>query len=308
MKKSLFVLLICTILSVFLLSSCNVDASDGLADQVRNSAQASGIRVLQLLSVSGSDEMVIRSDKGIYKITEGALTANYLSNDMKAAYCDGTYVYFLTQAGKLYKYTLTAPSDCAVVSDDNSYSYLDSNGFLLETKGTISKIGGDITDTDTVYEKILTSGNSYLGKVSGENKYYYNGEELDTSLTFKAFIATTGSTAFAATSDKEIYSCSSSTTTATGLTLTNSASGPTCLYTDGSGTYAVFKTSNSFDYLSSSSYDTVTSVTTNWASSIRSVEVSDMVSVGTDLYIATTNNGIWKVTSISDNAAEQIFY
>lgn len=304
MKKSLFVLLICTILSVFLLSSCNVDASDGLADQVRNSAQASGIRVLQLLSVSDSEKMIIRSDKGIYEINDGALSANYLSNDMKAAYCDGTYVYFLTQAGKLYKYTLTSPSDCAVV-DDSTYSYLDSNGFLLKTDGTISKIGGTISDTHS-YEKILTSGDSYLGKVTDGSKYVYNGTELDPSLTLKAFVEIDGSSAFAATSDKKIYSCSSSATT--GPTLTNSASGPTCLYSDGSGTYAIFKTSNSFDYLSSNSYNTVTSVTTNWASSIRSVEVSDMVSVGTNLYIATTNNGIWKVTSISDNAAEQIFY
>lgn len=308
MKKSLFILLICALLSVFALTSCNVDASDGLADQVRNSAQASGIRILQLLDATAT-QMVIRSDKGIYTITGSTLTANKLSNDMKAAYYDGTNVYYLTQAGKLYKYTLSTSSASEAVGTD-TFSYLDENGFLLGTDKHVYRIeGGSVVAKDSThsFSSLLTSSSSYLGKVSGENKYVYNGTEFDSSLTFTA-IVDTGSNVLAAASDKKVYSSADSFASSI-ATLGSAATGVACLYTVGTENYAVFKASSSFEYLvASESYGTTHSLTTNWASSLRSLALAGCDTDGTTLYVASIGNGIWKVTGIADTEAEQIFY
>lgn len=303
MKKTVFLLLICSLVSILLLSSCNVDATDGLADQVRNSAQASGIRILQLLHVSSSGEMIVRSDKGIYTISDGTLSANKLSNSIKAAYSNGTKVYFLDQQGKLYKYELSNPSATPESVDAITYSYLDEKGFLLNN-GSVSNIGQDVSDNH-VYSTIFTSGTSYVGQIYGATDYSFNNSDSIAALsskTVKAIVETeTGTSALIATDDKKVYSTDDFSTVY--ATLSNAPSGPACKY----GEYAIFKTANSFECINISTKEVI-SMTTKWATSIRNVEVSGFAVEGTDLYVATTNNGIWKISSIDANEAHQIFH
>ncbi len=301
MKKTVFILLICSIVSILLLSSCNVDATDGLADQVRNSAQASGIRILQLLHVSSSGEMIVRSDKGIYTISDGVLSANKLSNNIKAAYSNGTKVYFLDQDGNLYSYELSDSSATPASVDTITYSYLDEKGFLLNN-GSVSNIEQVVSD-DNVYSTIFTSGTSYVGQIYGATDYSFNNSDSIAALrgkTVKAIVET-GSSVLIATDDKKVYSSEDFSTVY--ATLSNAPSGPACKY----GEYAIFKTSNSFECINISTKEVI-SMTTKWATSIRNVEVSGFAVEGTDLYVATTNNGIWKISSIDADEAQQIFH
>ncbi|MCR5760989.1 MAG: hypothetical protein K6F82_03175 [Sphaerochaetaceae bacterium] len=316
MKKSLIILLTVALLSVLFLSSCNVDASDGLADQVRNSAQASGIRILQLLYVDLSENIYVRSDKGIYEISDGNETAKYISDDIKAAYYNGTYLFFLNQDGELYKRTLTDTSDTRVGT--STYTKLDSNGYLLGSDSHIHKINDSsnaVDDVNTSFDfmDFISVKDHVLGRVTGASSYAFDNSStaLSTTVEFNSFVYDDSNSNIYAASGTSVYKIASSATSLgdASFTLNSSASGFAYLYNDGTNNYIVFKTSNSFDYLSSTdSYATLTILTSNWASSLRSVSLSGLANIGNSLCVSTIGNGVWEVSGIDDSEAEQIFY
>ncbi|MCR4676652.1 MAG: hypothetical protein K5634_05425, partial [Sphaerochaetaceae bacterium] len=140
MKKALIILLV-SLFAVLSFVSCNVDATDGLADQVSNSAPSSNTRILQYLGTNDAGAFVIRAENGIYTITDGVITSNKVSNDIKSA-CMLKHtpvsttevkecIFTLDNDGDLNYYTMDDPSTIHD-SYDGTYSYLDDNGFLMQ--------------------------------------------------------------------------------------------------------------------------------------------------------------------------------
>ncbi len=187
-KKSILLLSIITI--IVLLSSCNLDSTDGIGTLVRNDQYEESFRTSHVIGV-GTDTIYVKTDKGIRK---------YALNDENTKYTFHDSYDIENAKG-------------AICMDDTAVLYEGSEGYFY-----LYKFGTETTKEETVVITLTTDSinmKSVLDSYSADGKYFtiiFQGENgdaylatLDLASTTVAAITSSSFTFYSLSSIDEAY-------------------------------------------------------------------------------------------------------